>query len=279
MGEVQIRLQNINTDGDSAVLREEMQDDIRDNIQENMAEKQELQDSIRDNIRENEPEDQADESRKAAAGPDGTSTASESDSGAEPATETEEPDDDTLVAAMESILFAMGDAVPVNSIAAALGVSRERTLQAADALSERCRLRSSGVSLNWYEDSIQLSTKPELYDYLIRIASEPKKPKLTPTLLETLSIIAYRQPVTRMEVENIRGVNSDFAINRLVSYDLVQEVGRKEVPGRPLLFGTTQQFLRSFGIRSVEELPEPDSSHMESFREEAEEEVSSKLDI
>ena len=193
--------------------------------------------------------------------------------------EIPEPDDTTLVAAMEAILFAMGEAVPVGTIASALGVSRERALAAADVLGERCRGAESGVSLNWYEDSIQLSTKPELYEYLIRIASEPKKPRLTPTLLETLSIIAFRQPVTRMEVENIRGVNSDFAINRLVSFDLVQEVGRKEVPGRPLLFGTTQQFLRSFGIRSVEELPEPDMSRMEAFRQEAEEEVSSKLDI
>ena len=189
------------------------------------------------------------------------------------------PDEDTLAAAMEAILFAMGDAVPVDSIAQALGVSRERALEAADVLSERCRQAGSGVALNWYEDSLQLSTKPELYEYLIRIASEPKKPRLTPTLLETLSIIAFRQPVTRMEVENIRGVNSDFAINRLISFDLVEEVGRKEVPGRPLLFGTTQQFLRSFGIRSVEELPEPDSSRMELFREEAEEEVSTKLNI
>jgi segregation and condensation protein B len=82
-----------------------------------------------------------------------------------------------------------------------------------------------------------------------------------------------------MEVENIRGVNSDFAINRLVSFDLVREVGRKEVPGRPLLFGTTEQFLRSFGIRSLEDLPEADSSRMEEFREEAEEEVTSRLNI
>ena len=128
-------------------------------------------------------------------------------------------------------------------------------------------------------DAVQLSTRPELYEYLIRIASEPKKPRLTPTLMETLSIIAFRQPVTRMEVENIRGVNSDFAINRLVSFDLVREVGRKEVPGRPLLFGTTEQFLRSFGIRSLEDLPEADSSRMEEFREEAEEEVTSRLNI
>lgn len=190
-----------------------------------------------------------------------------------------EESDDKLIAAMESILFAMGEAVPIDSIARALCVPKWKAMEMADVLAERCRKESSGLSLNWYEESVQLSTKPELYEYLIRIAAEPKKPKLTPTLLETLSIIAFRQPVTRMEVENIRGVNSDFAINRLVSFDLVQEVGRKEVPGRPLLFGTTQQFLRSFGIRSVEELPQPDSSHMETFREEAEEEVSSKLDI
>ena len=188
-------------------------------------------------------------------------------------------DDETLCAVVESILFAMGDAVPIGAIASAAGVSEERAVRAADRLAERCRRPGSGLVLNWYEDAVQLSTKPELYEYLIRIASEPKKPRLTPTLLETLSIVAFRQPVTRMEVEKIRGVNSDFAISRLVSYDLVQEVGRKEVPGRPLLFGTTQQFLRSFGIRSVEELPEPDLAQMEAFKEEAEEEITSRLDV
>ena len=95
--------------------------------------------------------------------------------------------------------------------------------------------------------------------------------------METLSIIAYKQPVTRQEVESIRGVNSDFAINRLVSYDLVREVGRKEAPGRPLLFGTTEQFLRSFGIASLEELPSPDAQAVEEMREEAEAEVDTRL--
>ena len=198
---------------------------------------------------------------------------------AAPETAPEQPDDETVQAALEAILFAMGDAVPIDSIARALAISRDRAVQAADALADRCRQAGSGLVLNWYEDAVQLSTRPELYEYLIRIASEPKKPRLTPTLMETLSIIAFRQPVTRMEVENIRGVNSDFAINRLVSFDLVQEVGRKEVPGRPLLFGTTEQFLRSFGIRSLDDLPEADSSRMEEFREEAEEEVTSRLNI
>ena len=147
----------------------------------------------------------------------------------------EQADMDILTAALESILFAMGDSVPIAEIARALCVPEERARETADLLAERYRKKDSGLILNWLEDEVQLSTKPEMNEYLIRIASEPKKPKLTPTLMETLSIIAFRQPVTRMEVENIRGVNSDFAISRLVSFDLVQEVGRKEVPGRPLV--------------------------------------------
>ena len=197
----------------------------------------------------------------------------------EAAQEEEYVSDDTLAAAMEAILFAMGDAVSLDLLAQALRISPERTETIAGLLAARCAGPASGLVLNRYEDAIQLSTKPELLEYLIRIASQPKKPRLTPTLMETLSIIAFKQPVTRMEVENIRGVNSDFAINRLVSFDLVEEVGRKEVPGRPLLFGTTQQFLRSFGLSSVDQLPEPEASRMEEFREEAEEEVSTGLNV
>lgn len=92
------------------------------------------------------------------------------------------------------------------------------------------------------EDSWQMCTRSEFYDYLIRIAKAPKKYTLTDTLLETLSIIAYKQPVTRLDVEKIRGVNCDHAINRLVEYNLVEELGRLDAPGRPLLFGTTEQF-------------------------------------
>lgn len=264
MGDVQIRLQNMDSgafENDSAVLSGETAGDSAVETIPVPVSLTEAENAGEPSLQETTEED----------------TGAEVQEPGEPQTETES--DDTLMAAMEAILFAMGEAVPVESIAQALYIPKSKAMEIADRLAERCRLQSSGVSLNWYEESVQLSTKPELYEYLIRIAAEPKKPKLTPTLLETLSIIAFRQPVTRMEVENIRGVNSDFAINRLVSYDLVEEVGRKEVPGRPLLFGTTQQFLRSFGIRSVEELPEPDSSHMEAFREEAEEEVSSRLDI
>ena len=98
-------------------------------------------------------------------------------------------------------------------------------------------------------------------------------------MLETLSIVAYKQPVTRIEIEKIRGVKSDHAINKLIEYDLICEVGRLDAPGRPLLFGTTEEFLRRFSVQSLDELPSIDTERMETFKEEAEDEVQLKLDI
>ena len=102
---------------------------------------------------------------------------------------------------------------------------------------------------------------------------------LTDALLETLSIIAYKQPITRIEVERIRGVNSDHAVNRLIEFGLVAEVGRMDAPGRPLLFGTTEEFLRSFGVKSLEDLPVLNPEQIEDFRHQAEEEAELKMDI
>ena len=92
---------------------------------------------------------------------------------------------------------------------------------------------------------------------------------LTDVLLETLSIIAYRQPVTKLEIEKIRGVKSDHAVNKLVEYGLVEEKGRMEAPGRPLLFGTTEEFLRKFSVQSLDELPSLNEEQIEQFKEEA----------
>lgn len=182
-------------------------------------------------------------------------------------------------AAVETILFAMGDSVEIGTLADALEITKEEVLEAVRALEERCSAPGSGLMVNRFEDAVQLSSRPEYYEYLVKIAKAPKKQVLTDTLMETLSIIAFKQPVTRAEVENIRGVNSDFAISKLVSFDLVQEVGRKEAPGKPLLFGTTEQFLRSFGIGSLTELPDPDIDRVEELREEAEKEVDTRLDV
>lgn len=184
-----------------------------------------------------------------------------------------------IMAALEAILFAMGNSVEIAQLAAALEVSEEEIIEAAGALSEQYRERGSGIAINRYDDAFQLSTRPDQYKYLIRIAKTPKKQVLTDTLLETLSIIAFRQPVTKLEIQHIRGVNSDYAVNKLVSYELVQEVGRKEAPGSPILFGTTEQFLRTFGLSSVEDIPPLEPVKVEEFREEAEEEVSENLKV
>ena len=108
---------------------------------------------------------------------------------------------------------------------------------------------------------------------------QPKKPVLTDVMMETLSIIAYKQPVTKQEIEKIRGVKSDHAVNKLVEYRLVKELGRLDAPGRPILFGTTEEFLRNFGVQGLDDLPILDPVQLEDFKAEAEEEVQLKLDI
>ncbi len=123
------------------------------------------------------------------------------------------------------------------------------------------------------EDSFQMCTKGSTYEYLIQVASQPKKQVLTDVLLETLSIIAYKQPVTRTEIEAIRGVKCEHAINKLIEYNLVMEVGRLDALGRPLLFGTTEEFLRKFGVTSISELPKPDGDRVSEFKQEAEKEI------
>ena len=136
-----------------------------------------------------------------------------------------------------------------------------------------------GINLSIFDNAVQLFTKSDMYEYLVRIAKTPKKLSLTDTVLETLSIIAYKQPVTRMDIERVRGVSCDHAINKLLEYELITELGRLDAPGRPLLFGTTEQFLRCFGVESLEELPELNPVQMEEFKQQAEEEVQLQLEI
>ena len=136
-----------------------------------------------------------------------------------------------------------------------------------------------GIHIIELEDSFQMCTKTDLYDYLIRIAKQPKKCVLTDVQLETLSIVAYKQPVTKLEIEKIRGVKSDHAINKLIEYNLICEVGRLDAPGHPHLFGTTEEFLRRFGVASLEELPNLNPEQVEEMKTEAEEEAEMKLDV
>ena len=184
-----------------------------------------------------------------------------------------------LEAIIEAILFTMGDSVEIEKIAAAIDHDIATTRKIIHNMMDRYEKEDRGVKIIELEDSFQMCTKAEMYDYLIRVASQPKKQVITDVLLETLSIIAYKQPVTRAEVEKIRGVKCDHAVNKLIEYNLVMEVGRMDAPGRPLLFGTTEEFLRKFGVQSIEDLPMINSDKMEDFKAEAEEEIQLKLEI
>ena len=178
-----------------------------------------------------------------------------------------------LQSVVESILFTLGTAVEVKRLAEAAGVKEKEILAAADALEEKYRSPGSGVMLLRLENSLQLCTKTENYEYLVRIASAPRTYKMSDTVLETLSIIAYKQPVTRQQIEHIRGVNSSYAIDRLLEYDLIRELGRLNAPGHPLLFGTTEEFLRCFGVQSLSELPKLNPDKEADFLMQAEAEV------
>ena len=180
---------------------------------------------------------------------------------------------------IEAILFTMGESVEGSKIAEVIEESVKNTKVILKEMEEEYAKEDRGIALTWFEDAVQLCTKPEMYEYLIKIAKTPRKITLTDTVLETLSIIAYRQPVTRVEIEKVRGVSCDHAINKLLEYDLITELGRLDAPGRPLLFGTTEQFLRCFGVKSLEELPELNPVQLEEFKAQAEAEVQLQLDI
>ena len=178
-----------------------------------------------------------------------------------------------LEAAIEAVLFTMGESVETAKLAAAIEQDVPTTVKLIHNLMDRYEAEDRGIKIIELGDSFQLCTKPETYEYLIKVAAQPKKQVLTDVLLETLSIIAYKQPITKQEIEGIRGVSCDHAVNKLVEYGLVDEVGRLDAPGRPILFGTTESFLRSFGVRNVDELPVISPDKVEDFRKEAESET------
>lgn len=180
---------------------------------------------------------------------------------------------------IEAVLFTMGGAVEIQKLAELIEENVKTTKAIIGEIKEDMEMRESGLTIIELDHSYQMCSRESMYEYLIKIAKSPRKHVLTDTLLETLSIVAYKQPVTRMEIEKVRGVNCDHAINRLIEFDLVKEVGRMDLPGKPLLFGTTQQFLRSFGVSSLDELPALNPMQLEEFKEQAEKEIPVSLGV
>ena len=180
-------------------------------------------------------------------------------------------------AAIEAILFTMGESVEAEKIAVAIEHDVDTTVKIIHNMMDKYENEDRGIKIIELEGSFQLCTKEEYYDNLIKICSQPRRYTLTDAALETLSIIAYKQPVTKIEIEKIRGVNSDRSVNKLVELELVKEVGRLDAPGRPMLFGTTEEFLRTFGVGSIDELPVISEDMVEQYKEEAEYEIASEL--
>ena len=157
---------------------------------------------------------------------------------------------------IESILFAAGRPVTKNEIMLALEISEEDIDKIITIMQEEYNLENRGIELIKINNSYQLCTKKELYEYVYPILDKRTKPNLSTASLETLAIIAYNPKITRAEIENIRGVSADACVYKLLEYGLIEEAGKLDLPGKPMSYQTTDEFLRMFGFSSLEELPE-----------------------
>ncbi|MFV1958460.1 MAG: SMC-Scp complex subunit ScpB [Planctomycetota bacterium] len=161
-----------------------------------------------------------------------------------------------LDGAVEALLLAAGDVLSSQRLRDLLGLaSRVPVREAVERIRERWRVAQSAVEIQDVAGGWRVTTRPEFAEYVLRLARRPAADRLSPSLLETLSIVAYRQPVPRVEVERIRGVQGGDALRALLERRLVKVVGRSDQPGRPLLYGTTRRFLEVFGLRGLEDLP------------------------
>lgn len=161
-----------------------------------------------------------------------------------------------LQRAIEAILFAAGEPVEAGRIAATLETDVKDVCEAADAMADAWAFERRGIRIVKLEKAYQMVSSGEMADYVAKTLETRKPPKLSSSQLETLTIIAYYQPATKAMVEKIRGVDSAYSVGALLNKKLIEEAGRLDVPGRPILYRTTPDFLRTFSLKSLEELPE-----------------------
>ena len=180
---------------------------------------------------------------------------------------------------LEALLFSLGRTVSLEEMAICLHMGVDGAELAAERLRKKYEERQGGLLIRKLEGKYQMISHPKTYDALIRVVKQSRKPVLSDVHLETLSIIAYCQPVTKAEVERIRGVKSDHAVNRLVEFGLIEEVSRLDAPGRPVLFGTTEEFLTRFGVDSLASLPSLPKDLEKLLEEEVTEELKDSLGL
>ncbi len=157
---------------------------------------------------------------------------------------------------LEAVLFAAGDAVELEKLADIVDVDKKSLREILKKMMDSYNFERRGIHIIQMEDAYQMCTRGEYHDYVAMLAEPRRKQSLSNAAIEVLAIVAYKQPVTRSAIEHIRGVNCDYVVNRLMERNLIEEKGRLDAPGRPILFGTTQEFLRIFGIPSLADLPE-----------------------
>lgn len=164
-------------------------------------------------------------------------------------------ENEELVQAIEAMLFASGRSVDIKTLSEILGVEDEQIKEAAQILKENLQERKSGIQLIEIKNGYQLATLEKFYSYICTMLDNRAKPNLSQAALEVLAIVAYNPKITRAEMEKIRGVSSDSAMNKLLEYNLIEEAGKLDAPGRPMTYKTTDEFLRLFGYKSLEDMP------------------------
>ena len=169
-----------------------------------------------------------------------------------------------LAKIIEAILFVSGEPVPLGAVARALEVTELEVSAAADELASDYDYNRRGICLKRFGSHIQLSTRPDYAPQIEKLLQPIQKQSLSQAALETLAVVAYKQPVTRLDIEAVRGVKCDYSVQSLMNKGLIEEVGRKETLGRPILYGTTDAFLSHFGLTSLEDLPQPPESQQDS---------------
>ena len=174
---------------------------------------------------------------------------------------------------IESILFLSGEAVEVNRLAEVLEIETSDVHNAVVDINEVYTRNDSGIFITRLDDAYQMCTVSSNAAYIEKYLEKPTKKILTPPIIETLAIVAYSQPITKVQIADIRGVRSDHTINKLIEYNLICEVGRLNVIGKPILFGTTGEFLRHFGFTSIEEMPKVKEDLIARFKVEVQEEI------
>lgn len=175
-------------------------------------------------------------------------------------------DNNEIESAIESLLFAAGDSITRNNIKRILGIDDKALEEAVESLGKRLEEKRSGVKLLVLENRLQLGTKEENSHFIKKLLTINERQSLSKGALECLSIVAFKQPVTRVQIDEIRGVNSDYVIQKLAEKEIIKEIGRLDSPGRPIIYGTTDDFLIQFGFSSLDEFKDKSGAN-EAFKD------------